>query len=175
MINSNSDPYDFYGYFHTTLPVDYHQQILRVTRGKELTPFEKMAKPFDFPTWMATIATFAAALLAVFILSFMPTFVRNFVIGSFVHDPTFNLVQIFFGIGLVTAPGRNFSRFLFMMFTIFCLIIRTAYQAKMFDFFFYDEKQPDAESLSEIVERQIPLKITSSVLFESNDGLREIW
>lgn len=175
IINSHASPFEFYGYFHATLPVEYIQNILRVTRGHELGPFEKMAKPFDFPTWVATIATFLGGFMIIFIISFTPKFVKKFVFGAYVRDPTLSMIQIFFGIGLVRAPGRNFSRFMFAMFTIFCLIIRTACQGKMFDFLFYDEKQPSAESFSEIAERQIPLKILDSPYYDNNDGLKTIW
>lgn len=134
-----------------------------------------MVKPFDLPTWIATVVTFSAGFVIIFIISFTPKVVQNFVFGTYVHDPTFSMIQIFFGIGLVRAPGHNFSRFLFAVFTIFCLIMRTAYQAKMFDFLFYDEKQPAAESFSEIADRQIPLKVIDSLLFDNNDALKKVW
>lgn len=87
-----------------------------------------------------------------------------------------NLAQVFFGIGLLQTPGRNFARFLFMMFTILCLVIRTAYQGKMFDFLQYDVKQPIATSIQEVIDRQIPVKfLTSDEVFGSDDRLLESW
>lgn len=157
-------------YHHITSPFDNVNMIFRVTRGSKLTPMEKLAKPFDLSTWITTTVTFFAGFLVIFIIDrFFPRYVHNFVYG--IPDPTLGLLQIFFGIGFVTVPGRNFARFFFMMITILCLIIRTAYQSKMFDFLQYDERQPHAATIQDIIDRHVPLRSTVSLIFESNDEI----
>lgn len=37
------------------------------------------------------------------------------------------------GGGLIVMPGRNFARFNLMLYIIFCLIVRTAYQSIQFN------------------------------------------
>jgi len=165
-----------YGHYHITLPIKFNYFIMRVTRGSELTPMQKMAKPFDFPTWTVITVTFLSGFLFIFIVNFMPKFIQKFVFGTHVHDPTMGMVQIFFGIGLVRAPGRNFSRFMFILFTILCLIIRTAYQSKMFDFMLYDDRQPAATSIQEIVDLQMPVELEVSGFFDYDDeSFEELW
>jgi hypothetical protein len=44
--------------------------------------------------------------------------------------------NIMLGGGLFTLPARNFARFNLMMFILFCLIIRTAYQGVQFNMMF---------------------------------------
>lgn len=132
--------------------------VLRVTRDRKFTPMEKLIKPFDLETWIVLISTLVIALIVILILKTMPIFVYKFVCGSRNHDPILQLVEIFFGIGVLQTPGRNFARFMFMMFTILCLVIRTAYQSKMFDFLQYDVKQPIATSIQEVIDKQIPVR-----------------
>lgn len=157
-------------YFHAALPTEYNHLIIKITRGAEFTPFEKLVKPFDTPKWIITIVTFIAGFLVIAMISAMPKFVEQFVFGTYVRDPVLGMMQIFFGIGFVNAHGRNFSRFMFMMFTILCLVIRTVYQGKMFDLLQYDVKQPAAESLKETIERQIPVKNIKSAAFENDNN-----
>lgn len=159
-------------YHHITSPIDNINMIFRVTRGSKLTPMEKLAKPFDLSTWITTIVTFFAGFLVIFVIDrFLPRHVHNFVYG--IRDPTLGLIQIFFGIGLVSVPGRNFARFYFMMTTILCLIIRTAYQSKMFEFLQFDERQPHAATIQDIIDRRVPLRSKVSYIFDLNDEMNE--
>jgi hypothetical protein len=152
-------------FYHFLTPVKFIEMSLRVPRGSTFTPMEKLAKPFDDATWIVLIVTLSSGLIVIFLLNFS-TIARNFVFGNEVQDPYFSFIQIFYGIGLVVTPSRNFARFLFMMFTILCLVVRTAYQGKMFDFLQYDIKQPIANTLQEVIDKQIPVIMDESFLFE---------
>jgi hypothetical protein len=66
-------------------------------------------------------------------------------------------MQIFFGFGSIQTPGRNFARFLLMIFTIFCLIIRTAHQGKMFEFITTDVRKPTPNNMQEMFDMEYPL------------------
>lgn len=168
---------ELFANYHMTLPIKSNHHVMRITRTHEFTPMEKMVKPFDNHTWIATSATFVAGFILCFVMSFMPQFMKKFVFGH-VHSPSLSILQIFFGIGVVNEPGRNFARFMFVMFTILCLILRTAYQGKMFDFLQYDVRQPDADSIQEIVYRQIPVHFRVNEIFESDEtttAIQEIW
>lgn len=153
-----------YDYYHITSPVKYTLMTLRVTRGDKFTPMEKLFKPFDSPTWMTLVLTLVLSLIIIVGLKVLPRKFYNFVCGSTNQNPILGFVEIIFGIGLIQTPGRNFSRFLFMMFTILCLIIRTAYQGKMFELLHYDVKQPAARSIQEVIDKQIPVKYVPSKL-----------
>jgi hypothetical protein len=84
--------------------------------------------PFDMYTWALIGFTFAAAVNAVFFVSLTATRTKNFVFGSKVTTPFLNIAHVFFGLGQTVLPQRNFARFILMMFIIYCLIIRTAWQ-----------------------------------------------
>jgi len=168
-------------YYTLTTPTKFTQMVLRVTRGEKFTPMEKLVKPFDLATWITLIVTLIIALIVISILKVLPKFIYNFVCGSNNNDPILGLTEIFFGIGLIQTPGRNFSRFMFMMFTILCLIIRTAYQSKMYDFLQYDVKQPIANSIQEVIDKQIPVKYMDFTVLsddrrpEEKDHILKAW
>lgn len=159
-----------YMFHHVLSPIRFCDFTLRVSRDLKFTPMEKLAKPFDLPIWITLIATILAVFSIIFVIDMMLSkVVRNFVFGRNVKNPHLAFVQIFFGIGLVITPGRNFARFLFMMFTILWLIIRTAYQAKMFDFLQYDIKQPIANNIQEVIEKQIPVSVEENFIVNHNN------
>lgn len=93
-----------------------------------------------------------AGLVVIEIIKRTPTSIQNFVFGRNVNTPTINLFQAFFGIGQLSLPTRNFARYLLMVFMLFCLIMRTAYQAKMFEFLQKEMRKPEVRSIDEMIE-----------------------
>lgn len=157
-----------------TSPVEYTEMTLRVTRGSKLTPMEKLIKPFDSATWICLIATIGVGLITITTLKLISLFMKTVFIS--ISKAMLSTVQIFFGIGLIQTPERHSARILFTVITIFCLIVRTAYQGKMFDFLLYDEKQPAANSVQDVIDKQIPVRITYNIFDKSSDTKAvEIW
>lgn len=70
-----------------------------------------------------------------------------------------SLAQIFFGIGLIRTPRRNFARFIFMAFTLYCLVIRNAYQGKMFEFLHSNAEKSTPKTIKELIDTQTPIII----------------
>lgn len=54
---------------------------------------------------------------------------------------------------MIILPGRNFSRFLLTLYILFCLIIRTAYQGKQFEFLQKDMRPANVETIDEMIAR----------------------
>jgi len=73
------------------------------------------------------------------------------VIGRDVHAPTVNLFAAFFGLGQTRLPGRNFARFLLMLYILWCLIIRTGYQGVLYDLLKGDGRKPQNMQLDDFV------------------------
>lgn len=167
-----NDNFDFH---QMVPPLNFERMIFRVTRGSTFSPMEKLIKPFDFPTWTLSFVTFVVGFFVIFLISQLPKIIQDFVFGESVQFPSYNLVQIFFGIGLTILPDRNFSRFIFLMFTILCLVLRTAYQGKMYDFLQYNIRHTHAESIQEIIDREIPVYFYEPSAFENDYELKKIW
>jgi len=82
----------------------------------------------------------------------------------------FNTFQTFFGISHVEVPNANFARIVMIFFVFWCLIIRTAYQGKLFEFTTTAIRKPELKSLKELKENNFTLffskEITSYATFE---------
>lgn len=118
----------------STLPYMTRRDFIAVPPGESFNCYEKLLLPFDTATWALIVLVFFVAFGTTFIVAFMKNPVKFFVFGKNVTMPATNILRIFFGISQVSMPGRNFSRFLAMLFILYCLIIRTAWQSKMFEF-----------------------------------------
>jgi uncharacterized protein YfcZ (UPF0381/DUF406 family) len=112
-------------YYHTSA------EYLAVPPGPFFNGYEKLLFPFDEPTWTLIFVTFVIAFVTIFVVNLMTNKIRNIVIGENVSMPTLNIVAHFFGCGQIVTPRRNFARFILMVFILYCLIIRTAWQSKV--------------------------------------------
>lgn len=125
--------------------------------GEPYTPFEKLFLPFDVDTWIWFLIFMFGGVVAICILKFVPDSNRKFIIGRDVRAPMVNLFQVFFGVGLIRLPGRNFARYLLMMFILFCLIMRTAYQGKMYEFMQKVLRKPEVQSIQELMDKNFTI------------------
>lgn len=156
--NSTAKMYDI---MHVTPSVYFFTSRLLVSLDSPRSLLQKLEMPFDNVTWQIIIAYFFLSYLTIFIVNFLPAFVQKFVYGSLVTTPSLNVFQIIMGLSLSRIPGRNFARFLFTLFTIYCLIIRTAYQGKLFEYLNDEITKPTANSLEEILEKKMDIHYDS--------------
>lgn len=145
---------------HVTHPYMFLDEFVAVPPGFNYTSYEKMLLPFDEHTWWLIIFTFVTAFVTIFVLNFSGSKIKNFVFGRNVETPSLNVTMIFCGISQVTLPKRNFARFIVMMFIIYSLIIRTAYQGKMFEFMQADMAKPGVQSIQEMMDNGLTLYVT---------------
>ena len=143
-------------------PIISSSDVFIVPPGEPYTSWEKLFLPFDDATWMWLGITFAIAFLVIiFIKLTRSTSMYEFVIGSNVTTPALNVIGIFMGIGQIFLPQRNISRFLFMVFVLFCLIMRTAYQGKYFEFITTDVRRSPVKEIEEFEEKKFTLFVDS--------------
>lgn len=143
-------------------------EVLIVPPSGLYSPFEKLILPFDLETWIWILIFFGIGFLTVFVIYRCPRKIQQFVFGLNISTPSMNLTGTFFGIGQIALPGRNFSRYILMMFILFCLIIRTAYQGKMFEILQKDLRKPEIQTIDELFEKNI------TVLLTKGDDYREL-
>lgn len=98
--------------------------ILVIPAGKLLTSFQKLVRPFEIFTWLFFGGAILFGFTIITYLQFQSATAREFVYGKDVHNPYLNLVVVIFGGSQHLLPKRNFSRFLLMVFILFCLVIR---------------------------------------------------
>lgn len=153
-------------YFHLTFPLAIRCERFAVTKGLPYSPTEKMILPFDQISWILIITTLLIGIAAIVAITMIiPKDIAELLIGNSTAHPLFNLVSIFFGIGMIRVPNENCARFLLMIFILYCIVIRTAYQGKMFEFMTGDMRKPTPKTFKELVEREIPIL---DPVYESN-------
>jgi hypothetical protein len=116
------------------------------------TNFEKLLLPFDDTTWILLLAIFSTTAIFIFVMKLMPEKLRISFYGDNILSPGLNSTQIFFGISLTKLPTKSTSRFILIVFVLFCLILRSCYQSKMFDFITSDMRKPLPRTLEEVIE-----------------------
>ncbi|KAG5683282.1 hypothetical protein PVAND_012571 [Polypedilum vanderplanki] len=137
----------------TDLPIlDGTELIFIITPGELYTIYEKLFLPFDELTWILLCFTFTTAFIVIFTLKFLKI-VRISIYGKEVKNPTLNVVSIFFGNSLIEIPTRNIPRFILILFIWFCLMFRTCYQSKLFEFMTSEMRRPEIQTIDELFEK----------------------
>jgi hypothetical protein len=135
------------------------------------TPSEILIKPFEPSLWtlLASVCIFGVICVPV---------VRKIRFGRFHHDSSsiqyINLLIIFLGGSQVKLPRRNFNRILLVIFAIFCIVMRTAYQGKLFAFMQNGNRQKGPTEIDEMIDRNYNFYMTESFTeFTSELRVRE--
>jgi hypothetical protein len=128
-----------------------------VTPGDKYTPYEKFILPFDLQTWILLFVTFLITFLTIMIINRLSKTTQTIVYGDNVATPIWNVIRIFFGIAQTKLPSKKFSRFILMMFIFFCLIFRTCFQSKFFEFMTSEPRHPAPRTIDELRDRKYEL------------------
>jgi hypothetical protein len=125
-----------------------------VTPAEKYTPYEKFVLPFDLLTWILIAVTFIATFSSIIIINCLSRTTQNIVYGHKVDAPVWNVVCIFFGISQTQLPTANFPRFILVIFIYFCLIFRTCFQSKFFEFMTSEPRRSPPKTLQDVFDRQ---------------------
>jgi len=123
---------------------------LHIPPGDLYTSFEKILLPYDEETWLGLLLTFVIATITVRVIKSISKNISNLVFGATVQSPTLNIFQAFFGIGQTNLPKNNFGRIILTSFLLWCLVIRTAYQGKLFEFTTTAMRKSEMQNLEEL-------------------------
>ncbi|CAG9798468.1 unnamed protein product [Chironomus riparius] len=124
-----------------------------VTPAEKYTAYEKFFLPFDLETWIFLTITFFSTFLLIFIVNRLSKSARSLVYGHKVETPIWNVIRIFFGISQTKLPSQNFPRFILIMFISFCLIFRTCFQSKFFEFMTSEPRRDPPRTIEDVIER----------------------
>jgi hypothetical protein len=145
------------GYFYDNViyqPYGFQEQFIAVPPGELFSPYEKLVLPFDEATWFLIILVFVAAFTTIFVAYFMSQSYREIIFGENVDTPSINVTAHFFGISQNLLPSKYFARVIVMIFILYSLIIRTAYQGKMFEFLQRDMRKSQVKTVDELIEKK---------------------
>lgn len=155
--------------FFLTHPVKFLDEKVAHPPGFQYDAYEKLILPFDGDTWFWIVITFASAFALIIVMKFARIDIRDFLFGTNVTTPALNVLAAFFGCSQIVCPGRNFARFLLMAFILFSLVIRTAYQGKMFEFLQKEMRKPTVDSLEEMLDNNFTFWVKSDFKLYFNE------
>ena len=138
------------GWLHMTTTFLEIRDIIITTPGELYTSYEKLLLPFDFWTWNLLQVTFLLTFIGIFIVHRMPKFIQKRIFGERIKSPTFNVVSIFFGMAQSKLPQNYTSRLILLIFIFFCLIFRTCYQSKLFEFMTSAPRRPPPRTVGDL-------------------------
>ena len=132
--------------------------VVVVPPGEPYTSYEKLLLPFDGLTWIFLLIFFGIGFAVVILvrLSKSPS-LNEWVIGSNVRNPAFNIFATLMGIGKNILPKTNVARMFLMNWILFCLIFRTAYQGKYFEFLTSNPTKKPIKTFEELVDKKFPI------------------
>ncbi|CAG9803589.1 unnamed protein product [Chironomus riparius] len=149
----------------STNPFWQFSDYLLVTPGETYTPYEKLLLPFDTLTWILLSVTFSVAFLSILLINKLSRRIQDVIYGFKIKTPLINLVSIFFGISQTRMPGGNFSRQILILFIYFCLIFRTCFQSKMFEFLTSTPRRPPPKTIQDLVDKNYTIYTNDSSFF----------
>lgn len=147
------------------------QIVLVVPPGIPLNAYEKLISPFNKNTWITLLVTFFFAILLILAVKLQSKALQNFVFGKNNTTPYFNMFDILMNGSQHVKPRQNFSRSLLMIFVLFCIIIRTSYQAALFQFLQTNQRHAEIETIDELIAQKYDIYMYESFQ-ELSQGLK---
>lgn len=128
--------------------------LLIVPPGAKLTPFEKLARPFQIEVWLSLGLTYFFGFLFIFVVtntgnkSLMMT-----IFGERANPPMLNMLDISFGGSMRKIPSKTGPRLMLASFLMFCLVVRSVYQGLLFDLIQSDYRARPVMTVDEMIEK----------------------
>jgi hypothetical protein len=129
--------------------------------------------PFDTETWIGLLLTFLFAFIAITVISRLSKRISNLFFGATVQTPMLNIFRAFFGIGQTNLPEKNFNRIILVSFLLWCLVIRTAYQGKLFEFTTNAIRKTDMQNLEELRLNNFTLYLSKNQFFKHTQQIAQ--
>ncbi|KAL7013534.1 hypothetical protein ACKWTF_015450 [Chironomus riparius] len=133
---------------------------LLIPPGDLYTSIEKMLLPFDTETWIGLLAVFVSGTVTISIISQFPARIRETVFGKNIGIPNLNFFLAFFGEAQKRSPDGTFARIIWIFFIFYCLVIRTCYQGKLFEFTTTAVRKPEYKTLDDLKNENFTLYIS---------------
>ncbi|KAG5675972.1 hypothetical protein PVAND_005828 [Polypedilum vanderplanki] len=114
--------------------------------------YEKLLMPFDLTTWILLTVTFLLTFLIIFGTHKCPQWIQKLLFGEGIRNPAYNALGVMFGISQIRLLRESSNRIAFAFFIWFCLMFRTCYQSKLFEFMTSDMRKPLPTSIIGLIE-----------------------
>ncbi|CRL04605.1 CLUMA_CG017673, isoform A [Clunio marinus] len=125
-----------------------------IPSGRAFSALEKLLIPYNFFVWIAFLLCLGIAVIVIITAEQRQSKLRSLIIGNEIKTPFMELLIVIFGSSSHVLPSKNFSRYLLMMFLLFCLVMRTIYQSGLFKFMQSDKRKQGASTINELMEQE---------------------
>lgn len=138
--------------------------LYAIPPGKPYSSFEKLFFPFKIIIWSCICTLFVIAAIVLVALKLMPRKNRDFFIGKSNNMPFFNMVTICLGgtVSIKDMPLRNFARSMLLIWLLLTLVLRNAYQGKLYDNLRSHQRMAPFYRLHELYESNLNLFLYES-------------
>lgn len=130
---------------------------------------EKLFFPFDINTWSCVSLCFIVSAIVVTVAKYTSTHRRAFVFGRANNYPFINTIDVFLGAAIHRTPGRNFARFLLLVWILMSLVLRSSYQGALFRFLTSQNNVSLVDTLPKLAKEGFKIygQVGSSIFFSS--------
>lgn len=155
----------------------YGLLLFAIPPGRPYTSFEKLFFPFKIGVWSCICILFLIAATVIMILKLIPKKKRDFLMGKSNDMPFFNMMNICLGgtINFRDISGRNFARTFLLIWLMFTLIMRNAYQGKLFDNLRSSQRKAPLFKLDELYKSNLKLYLYESFYQNMADFLENLY
>lgn len=87
-----------------------------------------------YKIWFIIAVIILAAILLLAQLKYVHSSTRGYIIGPENNSPILSMINIIFSWGIVELPKRNFARTVLIIWIAMSLILRSAYQGRLYHF-----------------------------------------
>lgn len=154
----------------------YPSLLYAIPPGRQYTSLEKLYFPFAITVWLCISLLFLCSAIVCILLKLTEKNTRDFFVGKLNNMPLFNMVNICLG-GTITVhhiPTRNFARTLFIIWIISTLILRNAYQGKLFGYLSGDQRMAPLFNLDDLYKSDLELHVFDSFYQNILDNFPEL-
>lgn len=141
-------------YFSATKSYLDDDLVFIIPPGSELTSVDKLVHPLNTRVWILLLASFLTGYFIIFIIKLHSKVVQKFFFGRNVKYQYLNMWAGLLGVPQHRLPTRNFSRFILILYLLFSLIIRNAYQGSMFKIMRSNVKHKEIQTIDKLFEQK---------------------
>ena len=117
---------------------------------------KKLSQPFQQNVWICLIFFYITAALSIIAISQLDneSKIKSIVFGFNITSPFTNMILITLGITQPKVPQGSFSRTIFLMFIMFCLVMRSSYQGSLYRFLQSDGFKIEIKSFDDLMDKE---------------------
>jgi hypothetical protein len=153
-----------------SVPYQVMALVWLIPPGRIFSPLEKLLQPFDGLVWIFIAIILFVGIFVILIINWWLKQFKPFVFGQNVNKPLLNMIIAILGAQQQILPKRNFARFILMIFLIFCLVIRNAYQGALYQFLQSDGTHKEVQSVEEMIQKDFTFYAVEYSTFDLLNG-----